>query len=108
MKLYQELGRCIREPGTKLIVNDTNSDAIHSSDLMTYLTFYEVINEYVDQGVLDIQQMDDLFGDRFFKLIHNEYVQQNELYSEPSSYVNIFKLYAKWKKYRDDLSKKRK
>lgn len=107
-KLYQELCRCVQEPGRELVVNDNDPDAVHSADLMAYMTFYEVINEYIKNGVLTIQQMDDLFGDRFFKLIHNAYVQEHELYAEPSSYVNIFELYEAWRDYREKSSSKNK
>lgn len=100
MLLYQELCKCVQEPGKVLQIDNSNPEAIHSADLMAYMTFYEVINEYVKNGVLSIKQMDDLFGDRFFKLIHNDYVQEYELYAEPSSYVNIFQLYEMWKHYR--------
>lgn len=103
-RLYQELCHCVQEPGRELPVDDSNPDSLHSSDLMAYMTFYEVINEYIKNGVLSIQQMDDLFGDRFFKLIHNTYVQEHELYSEPSSYANIFELYGMWRQYREHAS----
>lgn len=100
MLLYQELCACVQEPDRTLHVDNDDPKAIHSADLMAYMTFYEVINEYVKNGVLNIRQMDDLFGDRFFKLIHNSYVQEHELYAEPSSYTNIFQLYDMWRNYR--------
>jgi GNAT superfamily N-acetyltransferase len=108
MNLYQELSRCAQDPDYKLHVDNSDKDAVHSADLMGYMTFYEVINEFVSQGVMDIAQMDDMFGDRFFKLVHNEYVQEHELYTEPSSYVNIFELYATWKEHRRNEAKKNK
>jgi len=101
MRLYQELSKCVQDPEYKLVIDNEDPNAIHSGDLMGYMTFYEVINEFISQGVLDVKQMDDLFGDRFFKLIHNDYVQEHELYSEPSSYVNIFELYEAWTNYRN-------
>ena len=100
MNLYQALSECVRDPSKKIVINDNDPNAIHSSDLMGYMTFYEVINEFIIQGVLDVQQMDDLFGDRFFKLVHNDCVQERELYAEPSSYVNIFELYDAWAGHR--------
>lgn len=101
MLLYQKLGECFKNPELELEVIDDNDDThVHSADLMAYLTFYEVLFENIDHGLMDIEQMDDLFGDRFFKIIHNNYVQENELYAEPSSYSNIFQLYAMWYEHR--------
>ena len=101
MLLYQKLGECFKNPDLELEVIDDNDDShVHSADLMAYLTFYEVLYENIDHGLMDIEQMDDLFGDRFFKVIHNNYVQENELYAEPSSYSNIFQLYAMWYEHR--------
>lgn len=104
MMLYQELCACYQDETRELVIDNSNPNTVHAADLMGYMTFYEVINEYVKNGVLTISQMDDLFGDRFFKLIHNRYVQENELYAEPSSYVNIFQLYATWRSYREHLA----
>ncbi len=101
MLLYQELCACYQDESRDLKIDNEDPNSVHSADLMGYMTFYEVINEYVKNGVLSINQMDDLFGDRFFKLIHNRYIQENELYAEPSSYVNIFQLYTIWKPYRE-------
>ena len=106
MHLYQKLCDCIRNPGEYLHVNDNDPEAVHSSDIMAYMTFYEVMNEYLKNGVMTIKQMDDMFGDRFFKLVHNAYVQEYELYAEPSSYVNIFQLYNVWTQYRNNQKKK--
>lgn len=103
MFLYQELSKCANDPAYELPLDKSgkyNPNMIQPSDFMAYMTFYEVINEFVKNGVMDIQQMDDLFGDRFFKIVHNSYVQKHELYAEPSSYVNIFELYSIWKTYR--------
>lgn len=101
MLLYQKLGECFKNPDLELEVIDDNDDShVHSADLMAYLTFYEVLFENIDHGLMNIEQMDDLFGDRFFKVIHNNYVQENELYAEPSSYSNIFQLYTLWYEHR--------
>lgn len=101
MLLYQELEDCYRNPDKELRIVDDNDDShIHTSDMMAYFTFYEVLYEYIKHGITDIKQMDDLFGDRFFKLIHNPYVQEHELYPVPSSYANIFELYGAWWEHR--------
>lgn len=101
MLLYQKLEECYRNPGKELEVSD-DSDAktVHTADLVAYFTFFEVLNEYVKHNIVSIAQMDDLFGYRFFILVHNKYIQERELYAVPSSYVNIFQLYDIWMEYR--------
>lgn len=100
MLVYRELQKAYNDPNYRIIFDNEDPNRMHDEDLMAYMTFYETLNEYYHHGVLTIGQMNDLFGDRFFKLIHNKDVQERELYSEPSSYVNIFELYASWISYR--------
>lgn len=101
MMLYQELEDCYRNPDKELKITDEwDEKQLHTSDMMAYFTFYEVLYEYIKHGITDIKQMDDLFGDRFFKLIHNPFVQERELYPVPSSYANIFELYGAWWEHR--------
>ena len=100
MLVYRELQKAYNDPNYQIIYDNDNPNRMHDEDLMAYITFYETLNEYFHHGVLTIGQMNDLFGDRFFKLIHNRDVQERELYAEPSSYVNIFELYGSWLEYR--------
>lgn len=101
MLLYQKLEECYREPKKELqVIDDDNSKNVHTADLVAYFTFFEVLNEYVKHKVVTIAQLDDLFGYRFFILVHNRYIQERELYAVPSSYVNIFQLYSLWMEYR--------
>ncbi len=101
MLLYQRLEECYRNPTETLVVKDDDDNShIHTSDLVAYFTFFEVLNEYVKHKIVTIAQLDDLFGYRFFIFVHNKYIQERELYAVPSSYVNIFQLYNLWIEYR--------
>lgn len=101
MFLYQKLEECYRNPELELIVEDSNDESVvHTSDLVAYFTFFEVLYEYIKHKVVSIGQLDDLFGYRFFILVHNRDVQERELYAVPSSYANIFELYGLWMEYR--------
>lgn len=105
MKLYKELEKSYRDETFQFIiydeeVNDDNSNHIYQPDLVAYLTFYESLYSYLQAGVISIKELDNYFGDRFFKLVHNTYIQNNELYLVPSSYANIFELYRIWYGYR--------
>ena len=105
MLVYRELQKAYNDPNYEMIFDNDDPNKLHDEDLMAYITFYETLNEYYHHGVLTIGQMNDLFGDRFFKLIHNKTVQERELFSEPSSYVNIFELYGSWINYRQKCEK---
>lgn len=101
MLLYQKLEECYRCPEKTLeVIDDDDKNHVHTSDLVAYFTFFEVLNEYVKHKIVTIAQLDDLFGYRFFILVHNKYIQERELYAVPSSYVNIFQLYGIWMEYR--------
>ncbi|MBQ3086066.1 MAG: GNAT family N-acetyltransferase [Clostridia bacterium] len=101
MLLYQKLEECYRDSSKKLeIQDDSDEKTVHTADLVAYFTFFEVLNEYVKHNIVTIAQLDDLFGYRFFILVHNKYIQERELYAVPSSYVNIFQLYDVWMEYR--------
>lgn len=47
-----------------------------------------------------LEDIDDLFGFRFFVAMNNPVLQQNELLKEWQFYKGCFKLYYKWKDYR--------
>ncbi len=106
MLVYRELQKAYNDPNYDLVFDNDDPNKLHDEDLMAYLTFYETLNEYYNNGVLSIGQVNDLFGDRFFKLIHNRTVQERELFAEPSSYVNIFELYGAWIIYRKKCEEK--
>ena len=105
MLVYRELQKAYNDPNYEMAFDNDDPNKLHDEDLMAYITFYETLNEYYHHGILSIGQMNDLFGDRFFKLIHNRVVQERELFAEPSSYVNIFELYGSWIEYRQKCEK---
>lgn len=106
MLMYREFEKAYKDPKYDLEIDNSNPNKIHDEDLMAYFTFYESLNEFINHNVMTIEQMNDLFGDRFFKFIHNRDVQERELFVEPSSYVNIFELYGRWMNYREKCEKK--
>ena len=71
--------------------------------LINYLTFFESIYIMLDNGALNIELLDELFGRRFFIVVNNKAVQKSELLYKDGScryYSNICKLYKRWKNYR--------
>lgn len=106
LKLYQKLEEQYRIGVNSDSTKTVSFDDISISDVMAYCSFFEVLYEYVEHNIISIKQMDDLFGYRFFIFVHSKYIQEHELFAVPSSYANIYRLYAKWSKYRRDHSVK--
>jgi len=84
---------------------DKPSAIIKDEDVLSfvvYFTFFETLYDMIKKKIIKIESVDDLFGYRFFVFLHNQTIQDIEL-TNPivmASYVNIFKLYDLWLKYR--------
>jgi hypothetical protein len=95
--LYSKLEHDFRKPNDPSSISD--DDVV---SCVVYLTFFETLHDLIQKGIIKIETIDDLFGYRFFIMIHNPTVQKQELTAPDliSSYINIFKLYDKWTKHR--------
>ena len=71
--------------------------------LLNYLTFFESIYLMKEQGNLDFDILDELFGRRFFIVVTNSTVQDIDLCKNRKYYENVFKLYHDWVKYREAI-----
>lgn len=71
--------------------------------LLNYLTFFESIYLMKEQGNLDFDILDELFGRRFFIVVTNSTVQDIDLCENRKYYENVFKLYQDWSKYREAI-----
>jgi|GEM_PF-3566772 hypothetical protein len=74
--------------------------------LLNYLTFFESIYLMKEQGNLDFDILDELFGRRFFIVVTNSTVQDIDLCENRKYYENVFKLYQDWFKYRKAIIKR--
>jgi len=99
--VFHELDRQSREPGYQVTFSNDplEQKGINQCDIIQYFTFFECLYKVLKSKLLEIEEIDDNFSDRFFKFIHNPYIQQHELYAVPSTYVNIFELYKEWKEH---------
>lgn len=70
--------------------------------IVDYLTFFESMYIMLEKGCLTIQLIDELFARRFFIVVNNVKVQECELTKDNNYkyYLNIYRLYVEWKKYR--------
>ena len=78
---------------------------IKKGTVSNYLTFFETINLLLEDGVLTLEIIDNLFAYRFFLAIHSKFVQESKIIPQPENFVNIFKLEYKWLKYREKIGK---
>ncbi len=74
--------------------------------MMAYLTFFETLYLLVEQHVVTMDEVDQLFRRRFFKAVMNEDIQRHELVRNYYGYVNIYLLDLKWREYLVKHSKK--
>lgn len=75
-----------------LLKEDNNRQA----KIVNYLTFFESLYIMYQKKILSLDELDDLFGRRFFVVVNNREVQ-NELGGDNYKYyLNIYKLHAIW------------
>lgn len=83
--------------GKKLVL--TNDDEV---SILNYLTFFESLYIMVEKNVLSIKMLDELFGRRFFVVVNNIEIQDKDLGENYLYYLNVYRLYNIWEKYRRD------
>ena len=66
-----------------------------------YLIFFETLYYFYKRNLITIDDINDLFAQRFFIAVHNPDVQ-DYLIKNCIFYKNVFKLYHEWIKLRDD------
>jgi hypothetical protein len=76
------------------------------ANVAAYMTFFEVIYSLIQRKIIELWMIDDLFSYQFFLLLNNEHIQNLELLPCQDFYIDVFRLYRMWKKYRLKLSKK--
>ena len=75
-------------------------DNVKDIEIAQYCTFFENLYLLYRNDIAAIEDLDDLFGYRFFSFVNNPYIQEKYILPTSSSYVQIFKLYEAWISYR--------
>lgn len=101
MKVYQVLENCEMEGD----YSDAKWKDVSSVEVAQYCTFFENLYMLHRHHIANIEDLDDLFGYRFFLFINNPYIQEHYLLPTSSSYVQIFELYKIWMQHRRAESK---
>ncbi len=104
MKVYEALEENDLHPDeTERIWRD-----VKGVEVAQYCTFFENLYLLYRHHIAEIEDLDDLFGYRFFLFMNNPYIQENYILPTSSSYVQIFELYKAWITYRDKVNRESK
>ena len=104
MKVYQVLEEC----EMKGDYSDEKWKDVSSVEVAQYCTFFENLYMLHRHHIAHIEDLDDLFGYRFFLFMNNPYIQEHYLLPTSSSYVQLFELCQIWTRHRKSESKDRK
>ena len=97
MKVYQALEDCEADKD----YSGRHWQDISSVDIAQYCTFFENLYLLYRHHVATIEDLDDLFGYRFFVFVNNPYIQEHYIFPTSSSYAQIFELYRVWIAHRE-------
>ncbi|MBQ9538552.1 MAG: GNAT family N-acetyltransferase [Treponema sp.] len=100
MNVKNNLGRDMKADdinGIRLGINlsRTSEDC---QTLIDYLVYLESMAVMVENGVIRIQDVDDLFSYRFFLAVNNPVVQEHELLPFSEFYRGTYRLCKRWRK----------
>ncbi len=99
MKVYEALEEnAVHPDDTERIWRD-----VKGVEVAQYCTFFENLYLLYRHHIAEIEDLDDLFGYRFFIFMNNPYIQENYILPTSSSYVQIFELYTAWLEYREKI-----
>lgn len=101
MKVYQVLEEC----EMKGDYSDEKWKDVSSVEVAQYCTFFENLYMLHRHHIANIEDLDDLFGYRFFLFMNNPYIQEHYLLPTSSSYVQLFELCQIWIRHRKSESK---
>lgn len=96
MKVYEVLEDC---QARNLTGAEPWKD-VRSVEIAQYSTFFENLYLLYRHHIASIEDLNDLFGYRFFLFMNNPYIQEQWILPTSSSYVQIFRLYEAWIKHR--------
>ena len=92
--ILDELESCRKNKKHKLDINK------HYKDVVAYLQWLESLAALVNANILSIDKIDDVLSYRFFLIVNNKQIQQQELCPCSTFYRGIFKLYKTWSEYK--------
>lgn len=89
------------EPGgEKSRIDDTKCISKEYQEIVNYLVYLESFVPLIIHEQLKLDEVDDLFGYRYFIAMNNPVLQVNELCRERPYYRGCFEAYEKWNDHR--------
>ena len=92
--VLNELEKCRKDPNYKINIKE------NYQDIVAYLQWLESLAALVNSELLTIDKIDDVLSYRFFLIVNNRQIQEEEIIPCREFYRGIFKLYDKWSKYK--------
>lgn len=87
-------------------LDKSNSDPDYKFDfeqyqakIVVYLQWIESIASLIERKIIDFYTIDNIIAYRFFLIVNNKQVQENELIPNAEFYRGTYFLYDKWYKY---------
>lgn len=94
--LVHKLGRASDVDDSEYVIKQKDKPV-----LITYLNYIKTVATLVEEKIVDVETLNNVFAYEFFIVLNNKSVQQLELELFPEFYLEVFELYLKWDKYRD-------
>ena len=92
--LMNELEKSRIDPTYKIDVDK------YYQNIVGYLEWIETMAALVNSGLLSIAKIDNVMSYRFFLIVNNKQIQQEELIKNREFYRGLYQLYAGWSKYK--------
>lgn len=104
-EIYGALNELEHKRSDQTVESDTVRAELISSrselaEVTSYLTFFEAVYRLLRAKLIQIDELDDLYGYRFFLAVHNREIQEKELVPDRDHYRTVFMLYREWVGYR--------
>lgn len=87
---------CMDKNAKKELIIDLNTLNSNRQKLVNYLVYLEGVASIIEHGLLQIKDINNLFGYRYFLAVNNPIIQNLELYPFSDYYRGIFNIYDKW------------
>ena len=103
---YRKVWKLIQKQiGFGPVVSSSTPVSKEYQKLINYLVYLESFAPLVLTGQVELEDIDDTFGYRYFIAMNNPVVQKYELLPEADYYCGCIRLYKKWYDYRKKRDK---
>ena len=94
-EMLSKLERCRKGADEKKTITDSDYDSI-----VNYLTWCEGLSVLIQQNVMDLSTIDNLYSYNFFLVTSSPYVREKELIPQCVFYPGVFYLHKLWVEYK--------